>query len=66
MANQVLEGIAQDLPKIDAAIEEAEDLIAAMKEAGEDTSGMDAKLRDAKTRRTKWARMLEGRGILPK
>lgn len=63
MANEVLKGIAQDIKAVDVAIEEAEDLISAMKEAGEPIAELEMKLREGKIRKVKWLRMLENRGI---
>ncbi|MBA7570546.1 hypothetical protein ES708_12298 [subsurface metagenome] len=63
MANEILEGISQDIKEVDVALIEAEDLIAAMKEAGEDVSKLETDVRDLKMRKVKWDRMLKARGI---
>lgn len=63
MANEVLEGIAEDIKKITSSIKEAGVLITAMKEAGEDTAKLEADLRDLEIRKQRWVRMLESRGI---
>ncbi|MBA7534491.1 hypothetical protein ES705_26739 [subsurface metagenome] len=63
MANEILEGISQDIKEVDVALVEAEDLIAAMKEAGEDVSKLETDVRDLKMRKVKWDRMLKARGI---
>lgn len=63
MASQVLKDIASDFARVNPAIEEAEELIAAMREAGEDTATMEADLRGLKLRKTKWERMLKSRGL---
>ena len=62
MASEILRGIAADIKDVQVAIDEAEDLIAAMKEAGETVTEMEAELRDLKIRKTKWERMLTARG----
>lgn len=64
MPSQVLKNIAEDFKRVDPAIMEAEELIAAMREAGEDTISMEAELRTLKARKTKWERMLKTRGLL--
>ena len=64
MPSEVLKNIAEDFKRIEPAIEEAEELIAAMREAGEDTATMEAELRTLKSRKTKWERMLKARGLL--
>ncbi|MBA7641290.1 hypothetical protein ES703_48967 [subsurface metagenome] len=64
MPSQVLKDIAADFKRVDPAIAEAEELIAAMREAGEDTVSMEAELRVLKTRKTKWERMLKARGLV--
>lgn len=64
MASEVLKNIAADFAKIDPAITEADELIQAMREAGEETAEMEAELRTLKTRKIKWERMLKARGLL--
>lgn len=64
MAQETLKQVAEDFKKVDPAILEAEDLISAMKEAGEPTSQQESDLRKLKIRRDKWARMLKARGLL--
>lgn len=64
MPSEVLKNIAEDFKKVEPAIAEAQELIDAMKEAGEDTATMEAELRVLKTRKTKWERMLKARGLL--
>jgi len=63
MPSQVLKDIAADFARVDPAIDEAEELISAMREAGEDTTKMEADLRGLKLRKTKWQRMLKNRGL---
>jgi len=64
MASEVLKNIAADFAKIEPAITEANELINAMREAGEETAEMEAELRTLITRKTKWERMLKARGLL--
>lgn len=65
MAEQeILKQVAQDFKVIVPKIVDAEDLIKALRDAGEDTVKMDADLRVLKQRRDKWERMLRGRGLL--
>ena len=64
MASEVLKNIAADFSRIDPAIKEAEELISAMKDAGEETSKMEAELRKLAMRKDKWSRMLQARGLL--
>ena len=68
MANQILEGIAQDIKSVETALAEAEDLVSAMKEAGETepVAKWEAEIRALKIRKVKWERMLQGRGIVAK
>jgi len=64
MPSEVLKNIAEDFKKIDPAVNEAQELIDAMREAGEETAEMEAELRTLKTRKVKWERMLKARGLL--
>ena len=64
MASEVLKNIALDFKRVDPAIKEAEELISAMKDAGEETSKMEAELRKLVMRKDKWTRMLKARGLL--
>lgn len=64
MPSEVLKNIAADFKRVNPAIKEAEELIQAMKEAGEETSGMEAELRKLKMRKDKWQRMLKARGLM--
>lgn len=63
MANEVLQGIADDISKISESIKQGDELISAAKEAGEDVSGLASDLSQLKIRRERWVRMLKGRGI---
>ena len=65
MSDEILQGIAQDITEVDAALDTAADLIGAMKEAGEDVSTQEAEIRALRMRKTKWERMLKSRGITP-
>ena len=64
MPSDVLKGIAEDFKTIDPKIVEAQELIQAMKDAGEPTAEMETELRALKIRKDKWARMLKARGLL--
>lgn len=64
MPSQVLKDIAEDFARVEPAITEAEELIQAMRDAGEDTTSMEAELRTLKLRKGKWERMLKARGLL--
>lgn len=63
MANPILESISKDIQEVEAIIEQAEELISAAKEAGEDTKEMEAEMMLLKIRKTKWQRMLSARGL---
>ena len=63
MPNEILEGIAVDLKNVQGAIDEAEDLVSALKEAGEDVSEWETQIRSLKIRREKWRKMLDSRGV---
>ena len=64
MANEVLKSIADDIRVIDKDIQEAEALLSAMSEAGEDVTELKADLQAAKLRRERWVRMLKARGVM--
>lgn len=55
--------IARDLSSIKSQYDIAEDLISAMKEAGEDVTESESSLRALAIRQEKWTRMLEARGF---
>ena len=63
MANEILSGIAADMKEVDVAVHEAEDLLEAMKEAGESVTELETELRTLKLRKNKWENMLKSRGI---
>lgn len=62
MKSALLESVKEDLKAINPMIEEAEELIAALKEVGEPVQEMESELRTLKNRRTKWQNMLKARG----
>lgn len=62
VADNVLNSIAEDLVRITTQIETAQDLISAMKEAGESVSDLEGQLFQLRVRKTKWETMLRGRG----
>ncbi len=65
MANEILQGIAADMKEVDVAVHEAEELLDAMKEAGESVTELETELRTLKLRKNKWENMLKSRGIQP-
>ncbi len=64
MASEILQGIAGDIKDVQVAIDEADDLVSAMKEAGETVTELEATIRTLKTRKVKWENMLKSRGIM--
>ena len=60
--NEVLKSVAADIATINTAIRNAEELIAALREAGESVTDQEASLRTLKIRKEKWERMLQARG----
>ena len=64
MANETLKAIGEDINKITESIAEAEELVSAMKEAGEETATLEQDLRTLRVRKEKWERMLKNRGSL--
>jgi hypothetical protein len=64
MAHPVLEQAGKDMADINNKVREARELIAAMKEAGEDTTGHESDLKGIEIRKTKWERMLANRGVV--
>jgi len=63
MASEILKTIASDIESVTSKIEEAQELIGALKEAGEDTSQLEIDLRSLLVRKTKWENMLRARGL---
>ena len=64
MPSEVLKNIAADFKQVQPAIDEAEELIQALKDAGESTADLEAELRALKIRQKKWHTMLKNRGLL--
>lgn len=65
MSDEILTGIAADLEEATTAIATAEELVSALKEAGEDVSEQEGRIRALKMRKTKWDKMMQSRGITP-
>jgi len=63
MANELLESIGDDIRKMDEQIKQAEELIGAMKEVGEDTTTAVTQIKALKIKKQKWTEMLSKRGI---
>ncbi len=63
MPNPILESIAQDIQKVNELIEQANELISAARDAGEDVHEMEAEMRVLELRKLKWERMLSTRGL---
>ena len=63
MSSEVLTNIAAQFKDVEVQIKEAEDLIKAMQDAGEDVMQMKADLGALKIRKDKWQRMLAARGL---
>lgn len=64
MPNQVLEEIAGTIKDLDKQIDEAQELLNALSEAGEDVTLIKADLSKLRVRKNKWERMLKARGYL--
>lgn len=62
--NDVLKGVAEDIKTIEPKINEARELVNAMREAGEPVTQLLSELRDLEIRKTKWERMLSARGLI--
>jgi len=62
MTDDVLSKVASELPSIEENLQKAEDLIQALREAGEDVSSQEVEIRDAKRRLMRWKQMLKKRG----
>lgn len=60
--DEVLSNIAASVTDINKQISSAQTLIDAMREAGETTGELDAKLKGLIARKTKWENMLKARG----
>ncbi len=64
MPSEVLKNIAKDFPQVQPAVDEARELITALKEAGEPTTDLETELRALIIRKKKWETMLKARGLL--
>ncbi len=62
MSDNVLQNIADTVNEINKNIINAQTLIDAMREAGETTAELDAKLKGLVNRKQKWESMLKARG----
>lgn len=63
MDSEILKNIAGDIEEVESKIEEARDLISALKEAGEETQKLESDLRTLIVRKNKWQNMLHARGL---
>lgn len=62
MSDNVLQNIADTVKEINTNVTNAQTLIDAMREAGETTAELDAKLKGLVNRKQKWESMLKSRG----
>lgn len=62
MSDSILQSVANDLGATNEQIEQAEELISVMKEAGEPVGELEAELINLKRRKEKWQQVLEQRG----
>lgn len=63
MANEILQDFAAELKTMESRLDEANELISVMEEAGEDTVQMKADYRATELRINKWKNVLKARGI---
>ena len=63
MDNDVLLKVSQDMAKVDIEIARAKDLTSALKEAGENVTELESKMKTLEKRKTKWQNMLDQRGL---
>ncbi len=63
MATDVLRDIAAQFGDVEEQVKQAEELLKAMQDAGEDVVQMKADLSALKLRKDKWQRMLAARGL---
>ncbi len=63
VAHEALEKLAENIRTINARIVEGEELIEAMRDAGEDVIELDTSMRELKRRKLRWESMLQARGI---
>ena len=67
MSDEILKDVASSIGGLHKNVSKAKDLIAALKDAGEDTMSLETNFRQAQVRMDRWTRMLEGRNIpIPK
>ena len=64
MANEILEQLAKDIPKIDEQIKQAEEVISAMQEVGTSVVEQRSTLNKLKQDREKYYKMLQKRGYI--
>lgn len=60
--NEIFQKIATDLVQIESKLEQARDLLSALKAAGEDTLEMESTLKTLEKKKYKWQRVLSERG----
>lgn len=63
MANPILDTVARNINEITQKIEDAQELLNAMKEAGEEVFEYEQQLQQLRIKREKWSNMLKARGI---
>jgi len=63
MANEVLEKIADDVRAMQSSIDNASELVTALREAGEEVGTLERELHDLELRRGRWVRMLQAHGL---
>ena len=62
MPDPILENVAARMQELNEVISRGQDLLNAMKEAGEETGELTNELNRARVRKTKWENMLKARG----
>lgn len=62
MPDPILEDVATRMQELNAFLKRGQDLLNAMKEAGEETGELTNELNRARIRKTKWENMLKARG----
>lgn len=60
---EVYQKIATDIKSIDEAMANAQDLISAVKEVGEDVTSYETTLKELARKKVKWERVLKSRGF---
>ena len=61
--NEVLTQLAGEISKVNRELEDTKDLISALREAGEETTDLEAEYTKTEIRKKRWQTMLEARGI---